>query len=257
MFLLDTAAPDFKAETTKGNIGFHDYTGTSWVILLAYPADFGAVATTELVILAKLQKTFLDRNVKLLAMSPGTLKTHKRWVKDVEEISGAAVGFPIIVDEDRTISYMYRTIDNDDLEGDINVNALRTRTAFIISPDNRFRMIFNYPAAVGMNIAELLRSIECLKVAREIDGVRTPANWSNGGDVIFRPDVSDEIANRLITGSPIIKLKRYLRFAKFQKGDWTIPHLVFYEGRLKASTLDTKAGVLQVQTGGEMALRSE
>jgi alkyl hydroperoxide reductase subunit AhpC len=63
------------------------------------------------------------------------------------------------------------SIDNDDLEGDINRNALRTRTAFIISPDNRFRMIFNYPAAVGMNIAELLRSIECLKIAREIDGL--------------------------------------------------------------------------------------
>ena len=71
--------------------------------------DFGAVATTELVILAKLQKTFLDRNVKLLAVSPGTIKTHKRWAKDVEEISGANLDFPIVVDEDRTISYMYRT----------------------------------------------------------------------------------------------------------------------------------------------------
>jgi alkyl hydroperoxide reductase subunit AhpC len=71
--------------------------------------DFGAVATTELVILAKLQKTFLERNVKLLALSPGTLRTHKRWVKDIEEISKVTVDFPIVVDEDRTISYMYRT----------------------------------------------------------------------------------------------------------------------------------------------------
>ncbi len=62
-----------------------------------------------------------------------------------------------------------RRIDDDDLTGEISRNAQRTRSAFIVSPDNKFRLVFNYPAAVGMNIAELLRSVECLQIAREND----------------------------------------------------------------------------------------
>lgn len=152
------------------------------------------MATTELIVLAKLQEEFFKRNVKLLALSTGdSLETHQSWAKEVEEISGTALDFPIIADQDRTLSHLYNvydlctiptvtenetaltcdiySIDDDDLEDDINRNALRTRSAFIISPDNKFRLIFNYPASVGMDSAELLRSIECLQTVEKAEGL--------------------------------------------------------------------------------------
>lgn len=43
--------------------------------------------------------------------------------------------------------------------------AFESRTIFIIDPRRRIRLIFNYPAAVGVNTAEVLRTIDCLQTA--------------------------------------------------------------------------------------------
>ncbi|RYP37766.1 hypothetical protein DL767_002796 [Monosporascus sp. MG133] len=153
------------------------------------------VATTELVVLARIQHEFTKRKVKLLAVSICSVKTLQKWQADIEDISGTTLEFPIIADESRDISHQFQVISDDDMKGGINGNALRTRSTFVSDPDNRFQLAFNYPAVVGMNTAELLRSLECLQIARENNGYRTPANWSIGGDVIIHTDVTDEAAD--------------------------------------------------------------
>jgi len=46
--------------------------------------------------------------VKLLALSTAnTLESHQQWAKDVEEISGESLKFPIIADLDRKVSLLY------------------------------------------------------------------------------------------------------------------------------------------------------
>jgi len=254
-FRLGTKAPDFKAVTTKGPISLHNYKGESWLILFCCPQDFGPVATTELVVLTKLEEEFFKCKTKLLALSTGTLETHQKWETDIEEISKTTMKFPVIVDQDRTISHLYHIVDDDDLEGDISENALTTRSAFIIGPDNTFRLIFNYPSSVGMNIAELLRSLECLQIAENDRGISTPANWSNGGDVVVHTNVSDKKAKELFP--KIVQIKPYLRFAEFPRGSWSVEHLVFHEGHLQSINLESEGGLLKVtHTGNKTALLS-
>jgi hypothetical protein len=37
---INDTAPDFEAQTTEGNIRFHDWIGSSWAVLFSHPKDF-------------------------------------------------------------------------------------------------------------------------------------------------------------------------------------------------------------------------
>ena len=63
---LGDIAPDFDAETTEGPIRFHDWAGSSWVVLFSHPKNFTPVCTTELGYTAKLRPAFERRNVKAI-----------------------------------------------------------------------------------------------------------------------------------------------------------------------------------------------
>src|SRR5437588_572378 len=59
---INDSAPDFAAETTQGNVRFHDWIGDGWAILFSHPKDFTPVCTTELGYMAGLQPEFEKRN---------------------------------------------------------------------------------------------------------------------------------------------------------------------------------------------------
>jgi len=37
---INSEVPDFSAETTQGNVSFHDWIGDGWAILFSHPKDF-------------------------------------------------------------------------------------------------------------------------------------------------------------------------------------------------------------------------
>jgi thioredoxin-dependent peroxiredoxin len=200
---LGDTAPDFTAETTEGTIKFHEWLGDSWGVLFSHPKDFTPVCTTELAEAAKLKPEFDKRNVKVLALSVDSVEDHKRWTGDIEETQGKAPNYPIIGDPDRKVSDLYDMIHP-------NANdTLTVRSVFVIGPDKKVKLTLTYPASTGRNFDELLRVIDSLQLTAKHQ-VATPANWTEGDEVIIVPSLSNEEAKSKFPGG-WRELKPYLR----------------------------------------------
>ncbi|KAI8139131.1 thioredoxin-like protein [Fennellomyces sp. T-0311] len=194
---LGSTAPDFEAQTTKGDIKFHDFIGDKWTILFSHPADFTPVCTTELGLVAALQDEFDQRNVKVIGLSANELESHNKWIADINDISGVDLQFPIIADADRKVSALYDMLDHQDIT---NVDAkgipFTVRSVFIIDPKKTIRLILSYPASTGRNFDEILRVIDSLQLGDK-HRITTPGNWKKGDDVIVHPSVSTEEAQKI------------------------------------------------------------
>ncbi|KAI9833901.1 MAG: peroxiredoxin 1 [Sarea resinae] len=212
---LGSKAPNFTAETTQGTINFHDFIGDNWVVLFSHPADFTPVCTTELGAFAKLEPEFTRRGVKLIGLSANSLDSHKEWIKDIDEISNSHLKFPIIVDNERKVSYLYDMLDYQDTTNvDEKGVAFTIRSVFVIDPKKTIRLILSYPASTGRNTAEVLRVVDSLQTGDK-NRITTPINWIPGDDVIVHPTVSNDEAKTLFPQFKIIK--PYLRLTPLPK----------------------------------------
>ncbi|HEY0434089.1 MAG TPA: peroxiredoxin [Chitinophagaceae bacterium] len=201
---LGDVAPNFKAQTTAGEIDFYEYLGNSWGILFSHPADYTPVCTTELGKTAFLKDEFAKRNVKVLAVSVDPLDKHTGWVKDINETQNVEVNFPLIADSDRKVADLYDMIHP-------NASATATvRSLFVIGPDKLIKLMITYPASTGRNFQEVLRVIESLQLTANYS-VATPADWQHGEDVIVVPAVSTEDAHKKFPKGVKV-VKPYLRY---------------------------------------------
>ncbi|MGC5743090.1 peroxiredoxin [Chryseobacterium sp. NFX27] len=201
---LGDTAPDFQAETSLGDIKFHEFLGNSWGILFSHPADYTPVCTTELGYTSKLKSEFDKRGTKVIALSVDGVEDHQNWIKDINETQNTDVQFPIIADKDRQISELYDFIHP-------NASATATvRSLLIIDPDKKVRLIITYPASTGRNFNEILRVLDSLQLVDSYQ-VATPVNWENGDDVIVPPAISTEDARKIFPKG-VTEIKPYLRY---------------------------------------------
>jgi thioredoxin-dependent peroxiredoxin len=207
---LGDEAPDFTAETTQGTIDFHDWKKDSWAVLFSHPKDFTPVCTTELGTVAKLKGEFDKRNVKVIGLSVDPVDSHLEWEKDIAETQGEPVNFPMIADPDRKVADLYDMIHP-------NANdTLTVRSVFVVGPDDKVKLTLTYPASTGRNFDELLRVIDSLQLTSKYS-VATPANWTDGEDVIIGSAVSDEDAKAKFPDGWTAP-KPYLRYVPQPKG---------------------------------------
>ena len=186
---LGDEAPNFTAQTTEGEINFHQWLGDSWGVLFSHPADYTPVCTTELGATAKLQSEFQKRNVKVVAISVDPMDAHRGWVQDINETQHTTVNFPLIADEDRKVAELYDMIHpNADEKGTV-------RSVFIIGPDKKIKLTLTYPASTGRNFNEILRVIDSLQLTA-YHKVATPVNWEVGEDCVILPSISNDVADK-------------------------------------------------------------
>src|SRR4051812_11577031 len=192
-------APNFRAQTTEGEIDFHEWIGDSWAVLFSHPKDFTPVCTTELGTMAKLKPEFDKRNTKVIGLSVDSVDKHEGWSKDIEETQGAAVNYPMIGDTDFNVSKLYGMLGAD-VSGD---TADRTaadnqtvRNVFVIGPDKKVKLVLVYPMTTGRNFDEVLRVLDSLQLTAK-HKVATPANWQQGDNVIIAGSVNNEQAKEI------------------------------------------------------------
>jgi alkyl hydroperoxide reductase subunit AhpC len=193
---INSEAPNFTAETTQGNINFHEWIGNGWAILFSHPKDFTPVCTTELGYMARLKPEFDKRNCKIVGLSVDPVGNHARWAKDIEETQGNAVNYPMVGDPELKVARLYDMLPaeaGDTSEGRTAADNATVRSVFIIGPDKKVKAMLTYPMSSGRNFDEVLRLLDSCQLTAKYQ-VATPVNWKQGEDVIIVPSVSDEQA---------------------------------------------------------------
>lgn len=193
---INDEAPNFTADTTEGEINFHDWIGDGWAVMFSHPKDFTPVCTTELGYMAGLQGEFDRRNTKVIGISVDPVESHHKWKEDITTVTGQSVDYPMIGDPELKVAKLYGMLpasEGDTSEGRTPADNATVRTVFVIGPDKKIKLILTYPMTTGRNFDEILRVIDSMQLtAKHL--VATPAQWTQGDKVIITPAVSDEEA---------------------------------------------------------------
>jgi thioredoxin-dependent peroxiredoxin len=199
---INDTAPDFTAQTTQGEIHFHEWIGDGWAILFSHPKDFTPVCTTELGYMAGLEPEFSKRNCKIIGLSVDPVSSHGKWAADIEETQGHKVNYPMIGDPQLHVSKLYNMLPagaGETSEGRTPAANATVRTVFIVGPDKKIKLMLSYPMSTGRNFDEILRVLDSIQLTAQHQ-VATPVNWKQGDDVIISPAVPDEEAKQKYPG---------------------------------------------------------
>ena len=156
------------------------------------------MCTTELGYVAKMAPEFERRNTKIIGLSVDSVDDHNRWKEDIKDVQGTAVSYPMIGDEDLSVSKLYGMIHPNakgEAKGRTAVDNATVRNVYVIGPDKKIKLMITYPMSTGRNFDEILRVIDSCQLTANHQ-VATPVNWQQGEDVIIVPAVSNEDAEK-------------------------------------------------------------
>ncbi|MEM0948544.1 MAG: peroxiredoxin [Pseudomonadota bacterium] len=214
---IGETAPDFTAVTTVGTIHFHDWIGDSWCMLFSHPKDFTPVCTTELGEMAGMMAEFEARGCKVIGLSPDAIEDHIVWTGDIEAVSGHVVTYPIIADSGLDVAKAFGMLSQSEVTSGPRTVAQNAtvRSVFVLDPQKTIRLAMAYPFTCGRNFNEVLRALDSLQLT-DAANVATPANWTNGDEVLILPSVTDAVARSAFPQgwrSP----KPYMRFTTLSR----------------------------------------
>lgn len=165
--------PNFEASTTEGPLNFFDWADGHWSFVFSHPAAFTPVCTSEMISLAEAKNEFGARNVKLLGFTGSSVEEQRQWHDQIARLYGAEIDFPVVDDRNQALAKIFGTIHSKES------SSCSIRKSFILDPQMKIRMIFEYPINIGRNTDEVLRAIDALQAADTFE-VATPADWQLG-----------------------------------------------------------------------------
>lgn len=202
---INQIAPNFTQKSTQGNINLYEYLDNHWGVLFSHPKDFTPVCTTELAEVAKLENEWIKRNTKVIALSVDDLNSHNKWLSDIEKYANFKVNYPILADEDRSVSLAYDMIHP---QAD---DTFTVRSVYFIDPNKKIRLILTYPAQIGRNFDEIIRILDALQTV-DNEKVATPVNWNIGDPKIIPANIKDPNIIKQQYGENTQQIYDYLRF---------------------------------------------
>ncbi|MFN7106242.1 MAG: peroxiredoxin [Pyrobaculum sp.] len=177
---------DMCFNTDHGQKCFKDYKGR-WLLLFSHPADFTPVCTTEFVAFSKKFDEFKKRGVELLGLSVDSVFSHVEWKRQIEQMFGVKIPFPIVADIDVKVASLFNAIPPG--------NTLTVRVVALIDPDLKLAWFAAYPYTNGRNVDEILRIIDAIQFSYKY-GYATPADWRPGMAAIVPPPPTVEAAEQ-------------------------------------------------------------
>jgi len=168
-------------------------------VLFSHPKNFTPVCTTELGYMANIQQEFEKRNTKIIALSIDSTGDHDKWLKDVEDVGGSVVNYPVTADTDLKVAKLYNMFAADETgaaESRTAMTNATVRSVFVIGPNKNIKLMIMYPMTTGRNFDEILRVVDSMQLTAK-HKVATPVNWKQGEDVIIVPGVNNEEATNI------------------------------------------------------------
>lgn len=207
-------APDFDAKSTHGQIRLSDYTSKGkWVMLFSHPSDFTPVCSTEFIEFARRSEEFEALNVQLIGVSIDSVPAHIAWIRDLEQIAGVKIKFPLIADLDQKVSQVYGLVH------DAVSDTATVRAVFAIDPKGNIRALLYYPQQLGRSVDELIRIFQGLQTV-DANGVSCPVDWLPGQPVVVAsPATMDDAAKRMDGSSTGLEVKSWY----LSKRDLVVP----------------------------------
>lgn len=151
--------PPLELETTKGSLRLPNYFANKWFILFSHPKDFTPVCTLEYVQFAKKFSSFNELNCGVVGLSLDSLKSHEDWIKDLSDKYDVEIPYPIISDENSSISLKLGILNKK--------NDITNRSVIFVDTNGIIRSILHYPPEISRSVNEIIRVLNELQKCDE------------------------------------------------------------------------------------------
>ncbi len=162
-------APAVMPDGSTGEVSLEDYNGQT-VVLFFYPKDFTFVCPSELIAFDHRLGEFEKRGAQVLGVSIDDAESHGKWRDTAIEEGGIGpVGYPLLCDEDRSMTNAYGLLHED--------TTFALRGTFLIDGEGVVQSATVNNLPLGRDVDETLRMLDSMAHAASGAGV-CPAGWN-------------------------------------------------------------------------------
>ncbi len=161
------------------------------------------MCSTEFIEFARRFDEFERLNVQLIGVSIDSVPSHIAWVRDLEQMAGVQIRFPLIADLDQKVSQAYGLVH------EAVSDTATVRAVFALDPKGNVRALLYYPQQLGRSVDELLRIFQALQTV-DANGVSCPVDWVPGKQVVVpAPATIEDAAKRTNGGGAGLDVKSW------------------------------------------------